>query len=111
MHWPTCSRPRECRWNSTATRRGARCGCGPATGSSAKATAPICGAPRHDETECPAIAIAAGLSLLRLAMAADGDVEFKQEWASLKQYRCPEWFGDAKVGIRAHWDPQGALNR
>ena len=27
-------------------------------------------------------------------------------WESLKSYRCPEWFQDAKVGIWAHWDPQ-----
>ena len=25
---------------------------------------------------------------------------------SLQQYRCPEWFRDAKFGIWAHWGPQ-----
>jgi alpha-L-fucosidase len=25
---------------------------------------------------------------------------------SLKQYKCPEWFRDAKLGIWAHWGPQ-----
>ena len=30
---------------------------------------------------------------------------FKPEWESLKQYRCPEWFRDAKFGIYAHWGP------
>jgi alpha-L-fucosidase len=27
-------------------------------------------------------------------------------WESLKSYRCPDWFGDAKFGIWAHWTPQ-----
>ncbi|MGD0470946.1 MAG: alpha-L-fucosidase [Terriglobales bacterium] len=27
-------------------------------------------------------------------------------WESLKSYRCPEWFRDAKFGIWAHWSPQ-----
>ena len=27
-------------------------------------------------------------------------------WESLKSYRCPDWFRDAKFGIWAHWDPQ-----
>jgi len=31
---------------------------------------------------------------------------FKQDWESLKQYQCPEWFRDAKFGIWAHWGPQ-----
>ena len=31
---------------------------------------------------------------------------FKPENDSLKQYRCPEWFRDAKFGIWAHWGPQ-----
>jgi alpha-L-fucosidase len=26
--------------------------------------------------------------------------------SSLKQYRCPDWFRDAKLGIWAHWGPQ-----
>lgn len=30
----------------------------------------------------------------------DGTIE------SLKQYRCPDWFRDAKFGIWAHWGPQ-----
>ena len=33
---------------------------------------------------------------------------FEGSWESLKQYRCPEWFRDAKFGIWAHWGPQGA---
>ena len=27
-------------------------------------------------------------------------------WESLKAYRCPDWFRDAKFGIWAHWSPQ-----
>jgi alpha-L-fucosidase len=35
---------------------------------------------------------------------ADG--KFQPSWDSLKQYRVPEWFRDAKFGIWAHWGPQ-----
>lgn len=31
---------------------------------------------------------------------------FRPEWDSLKQYRVPEWFRDAKFGMWAHWGPQ-----
>lgn len=31
---------------------------------------------------------------------------FKPTWESLKQYKCPDWFRDAKLGIWAHWGPQ-----
>ena len=31
---------------------------------------------------------------------------FAPNWDSLKQYECPEWFRDAKLGIWAHWSPQ-----
>jgi alpha-L-fucosidase len=31
---------------------------------------------------------------------------FAATWDSLKQYRTPEWFRDAKFGIWAHWGPQ-----
>jgi alpha-L-fucosidase len=31
---------------------------------------------------------------------------FKPSWESLRQYRAPEWFRNAKFGIAAHWDPQ-----
>ncbi len=31
---------------------------------------------------------------------------FEPTWDSIKQYRCPEWFRDAKFGIWAHWGPQ-----
>src|SRR6478735_2069685 len=31
---------------------------------------------------------------------------FSASWESLAQYRCPEWFRDAKFGIWAHWTAQ-----
>lgn len=31
---------------------------------------------------------------------------FQPNWQSLKQYRCPQWFRDAKFGIWAHWTAQ-----
>jgi alpha-L-fucosidase len=33
---------------------------------------------------------------------------FEPTRESLRQYRCPEWFRDAKFGIWAHWGPQSA---
>lgn len=31
---------------------------------------------------------------------------FEPTWESLSQFKCPEWFRDAKFGIWAHWGPQ-----
>ncbi|MBV8895192.1 MAG: alpha-L-fucosidase, partial [Acidobacteriaceae bacterium] len=31
---------------------------------------------------------------------------FQPTWESLKQYRAPEWFRDAKFGMWAHWSAQ-----
>lgn len=31
---------------------------------------------------------------------------FRPNWESLKAYRCPDWFRDAKFGMWAHWTPQ-----
>ncbi|MBO7139191.1 MAG: alpha-L-fucosidase [Prevotella sp.] len=31
---------------------------------------------------------------------------FGNDWESLSQWECPEWFKDAKFGIWAHWGPQ-----
>jgi alpha-L-fucosidase len=31
---------------------------------------------------------------------------FTATFQSLEQYKCPEWFSDAKFGIWAHWGPQ-----
>jgi alpha-L-fucosidase len=33
---------------------------------------------------------------------------FHGTWESLKKYRVPDWFQDAKFGIWAHWGPQSA---
>lgn len=33
-------------------------------------------------------------------------IPFTSDWNSLKQYRCPDWFRDAKFGIWSHWGPQ-----
>jgi alpha-L-fucosidase len=35
-----------------------------------------------------------------------GDGPFQPAWESLKQYRCPDWFRDAKLGIWAVWGPE-----
>jgi alpha-L-fucosidase len=32
---------------------------------------------------------------------------FTPNYASLKTYRCPDWYQDAKLGMWAHWGPQG----
>jgi alpha-L-fucosidase len=50
--------------------------------------------------------LSAGLAPWRRAFGAKA--LFDPSWESLKQYRCPEWFRDAKFGIWAHWGPQGA---
>jgi alpha-L-fucosidase len=31
---------------------------------------------------------------------------FQPAWASFKQYKCPDWFRDAKLGIWAVWGPE-----
>jgi alpha-L-fucosidase len=36
--------------------------------------------------------------------ATDGP--FQPAWESLKSYRCPDWYRNAKLGIWAHWSPQ-----
>jgi len=47
--------------------------------------------------------LAAAHPALRLSAAQQ---QFDASWESLKQYRCPDWFRDAKFGIWAHWGPQ-----
>jgi alpha-L-fucosidase len=66
---------------------------------------------------------AAGVMILLAACAACGQTNqapsvvsteaepmqsgrFEPTWKSLHQYRCPEWFRDAKFGIWAHWGAQ-----
>jgi alpha-L-fucosidase len=31
---------------------------------------------------------------------------FEPTWEALRQYTCPDWFRDAKLGIWSHWGPQ-----
>ena len=65
--------------------------------------------------------VAGGAGLLAAARAAvgqqgaypDGNFAggpimgpFRPNWESLKSYRFPDWFRDAKFGIWAHWSPQ-----
>jgi len=57
------------------------------------------------------IAFVAGLMVFAsLAKAEDtfviADGPYKPTWESLKQYKCPDWFRDAKFGIWAHWGVQ-----
>ncbi len=33
-------------------------------------------------------------------------MRFEGNWESLMQFRCPDWFRDAKFGMWAHWGPQ-----
>ena len=55
------------------------------------------------------------IALSRLARALEDSQFFRGQvpngpflpfWESLKSYRCPDWFRDAKFGIWAHWSPQ-----
>jgi alpha-L-fucosidase len=56
---------------------------------------------------------AADTALSRKATYRDGNFAgdpfagpFRPNWESLKAYRAPDWFRDAKFGIWAHWSPQ-----
>ena len=55
------------------------------------AAAAVCLALRGDDAKGP-LPIASG--------------RFQPTMESLKDYRCPDWFRDAKFGIWAHWGPQ-----
>ncbi|HSN10181.1 MAG TPA: alpha-L-fucosidase, partial [Hanamia sp.] len=41
-----------------------------------------------------------------IAQNAENNQHFKPTEQSLKNYKYPEWFRDAKFGIWAHWGPQ-----
>ena len=41
--------------------------------------------------------------ILLCVLAVAGQAAYKPNWDSLNQYRCPEWFRDAKFGIYMHW--------
>jgi CheY-like chemotaxis protein len=46
------------------------------------------------------------LSLATEPLALQSQAKFQPTVESLKNYRCPDWFRDAKFGIWAHWGPQ-----
>ena len=58
--------------------------------------------------------LAAAKSVLsQQSLYSDGDFTgapisgpFRPNWESLRAYRFPDWFRDAKFGIWAHWSPQ-----
>jgi alpha-L-fucosidase len=62
------------------------------------------------------LAVLAAVTVLTTRLAAQTDSPavntpmapgpFQGTYDSLAQYRCPEWFRDAKFGIWAHWGPQ-----
>ena len=52
---------------------------------------------------------AAALSTKQVATSAERNLArgpFEPTWDSLKQYRTPDWFRDAKFGMWAHWTAQ-----
>jgi alpha-L-fucosidase len=52
-------------------------------------------------------AIAAGEMVLGTTAPGEfAKVPFEPNWDSLKNYKVPEWYRDAKFGIWAHWGPQ-----
>src|SRR5436190_16768884 len=58
-------------------------------------------------------ALAAGVPALRIVSAQKPALAIEQgpfqgSRESLKAYRVPDWFRDAKFGIWAHWGPQSA---
>ena len=64
-------------------------------------------------TRRSAIGILAGVPALRIALAQTASLAiesgpFQATRDSLKGYRVPDWFRDAKFGIWAHWGPQSA---
>jgi alpha-L-fucosidase len=70
--------------------------------------------PRHIWKLAATLTLALAGSLAPTASAQDAKTgplpvatgPFQGTFDSLQQYRCPEWFRDAKFGIWAHWGPQ-----
>ncbi len=46
-----------------------------------------------------------------LIVASAAAVEFEPNAESMKQYKCPEWFRDAKFGIYVHWGVYSVAER
>lgn len=60
-------------------------------------------------TAAPALALAPGLLSETLPRSPERHIAsgpFQPNWPSLRAYRTPEWFRDAKFGIWAHWSAQ-----
>jgi alpha-L-fucosidase len=61
------------------------------------------------------LVISVALSVAVLSAGAQSlpvnDGPYKPTLESLRQYRYPEWFRDAKFGIWAHWGPQAVPRR
>jgi alpha-L-fucosidase len=55
---------------------------------------------------CFVVAICHAQTPVSKSKAVENDGPFKPTFASLKQYKYPEWFRDAKFGFWAHWGPQ-----
>ncbi len=53
-----------------------------------------------------ALAVSLGLPASSQTPKHRGSVKYQPQWESLKQWRMPEWFRDAKFGIWAHWTAQ-----
>ncbi len=54
-----------------------------------------------------ALALFQSLEMSRAADEAMVPGPFQPSYDSLKAYKCPEWYQDAKFGMWAHWGPQG----
>ncbi len=52
-----------------------------------------------------AVLVIAALASSALTASPRPPQTFEPTWESLKQYKCPEWFRDAKLGIFLHWGP------
>ncbi len=47
-----------------------------------------------------------GVPMIPPVAGLAGQGPYEPTWDSLLQYRCPEWYRDAKFGIWNHWSPQ-----
>ena len=70
---------------------------------------------RHRRWLVPAAATCAAIATIAAVIRAEQAASpplaiapgpFEPTLDSLKQYKCPEWFRDAKLGMWAHWGPQ-----
>ncbi len=52
-----------------------------------------------------------GTVCLLAATCGHAAERFKPNVQSLQQYRCPEWFRDAKFGIYLHWGAYSVVER